>query len=164
MPDICGHCSSTTRENTTWTRSADFPTPSAAASFTIRILGGAIPRVAILSARKGENNDEAAESQHGDDEDAAFRAGGSAAQDGLAYGMRGEKMVLRHHPAVGDAVEERLGPIPRSVEADGPPQRAGPPETEAKEQAGQTRREQPDGRLARILAVTQTEEDGKEDG
>jgi len=35
--------------------------------------------------------------------------------------------MLDHQAAVGHAVEERFGPIPRGVEADGPPESTGAP-------------------------------------
>ena len=57
-----------------------------------------------------------------ENEDAAFGARDSAAEDGLAYRVGSEKMMLNHESAVGHAVEEGLAPIPRSVEADGEPE------------------------------------------
>src|SRR5580658_1182227 len=116
------------------------------------------------SAAQREQNDQRDQAQDGEDEDAAFWSGGSAAEDGLADGVGGEKMVLGHESAVGDAVEERLAPIPRSVEADGEPERAGAPQTEAEDHGGETGGEQPDGGFAWILAVTETEENGKDYG
>ena len=77
-----------------------------------------------------------ADRQHGNDEDTALRPGCSAAQDGLANGMRGEKMVLSHQPAVGDAVEEGLPPVPRGVKANRPPERTRPPEAKAEDEPG----------------------------
>ena len=71
-----------------------------------------ICRVATASAGEGEENDEADEGQDGDDEEAAFGASGTAAEDGFAYGVRGEEMVLDHGAAVGYAVEEGLCPVP----------------------------------------------------
>lgn len=71
-----------------------------------------ICRVATAGAGEGEENDEADEGEDGDDEEAAFGAGGSAAEEGLAYGVCGEEMVLDHKTAVGDTVEEGLGPVP----------------------------------------------------
>src|SRR5437762_1249037 len=49
--------------------------------------------------------------------------------------MRGEQVVLDHDAAVGYAVEEGLGPVPRGMEADGPPERAGAKGRAAGEQA-----------------------------
>jgi len=66
----------------------------------------------VVGARQGEENDEADEGKDSDDEEAAFGACGSAAEEGLAYGVCGEEMVLNHKAAVGDTVEEGLGPIP----------------------------------------------------
>ena len=70
----------------------------------------------------------AEEEQDREHEDAALGPGGSAAQERLAGRMRGEKVMLDHDAAVGDAVEKGLRPVPRGMEADGPPQRAGAPE------------------------------------
>ena len=66
----------------------------------------------MMSAGQGEENDYADEGHDGDDKDAAFRAGGSATENGLAYGVGGEEMVLDHSSAVGDAVKEGLRPVP----------------------------------------------------
>ena len=68
--------------------------------------------VALVSAGQGKENDEDDEEQDSENEDAAFRAGGSTAEEGFADGMSGEEMEFDHDPAVGDAAEEGLGPIP----------------------------------------------------
>ena len=119
--------------------------------------------VVLVSARQGEENDEDDEKQDGENEDAAFWAGGSAAEKGFADGMSGEEMEFDHGTAVGDAAEEGLGPVPCGVEADGPPERAGAPETEAEDHGGETGREEADGRLAGIAAVDKAEEGGEDD-
>src|ERR1700685_4339669 len=82
------------------------------------------------NAWKSEHDNQADQREHGDDEDAALRSGRSSAQNGFADGVGRQKMVLRHHAAVGDAVEERLRPIPCGVKSDGPPQRTGAPKAE----------------------------------
>src|SRR5579872_2493170 len=117
-----------------------------------------------LSARQRENDNRAGQRQYGDDEDAALWASGTAAQQRFAHRVRGEEMVLSHHPAVGDAVEEGVRPIPRGVEANGPPQRTGAPQAETEDHPGQTGREQSDGRFARVVAVAEAEENRKDDG
>ena len=66
--------------------------------------------------------------EDGDAEDAAFGAYGSAGEEWIAGGVRGEETALHEAAAVGDAVEEGLAPVPGGVEADAPPQRAGAPE------------------------------------
>src|SRR5208337_357751 len=66
----------------------------------------------LAIARQGKENDEANERLDGDDEDAAFGAGGSAAEDRLAHGVGGEEEVRDHGSAVGNAIEEGLGPVP----------------------------------------------------
>ena len=43
---------------------------------------------------------------------AALRAGGPSAEDGLTYGVCGEEMVLNHRSAVAYTVEEGLRPVP----------------------------------------------------
>ena len=53
-----------------------------------------------------------------------------------------------------------LKALPPRVAADGPPERTGAPEAEAEDEAGG---DQSDGRLARILAVTKTEEDRQDE-
>src|SRR5208282_1177222 len=62
------------------------------------------------------------------------------------------------------AIEKRLGPIPCGVEADRPPKRTSPPKTEAEDHPGQPGREQPDGRLARVIAVPEAKKNRKNDG
>ncbi len=123
----------------------------------------ALRHVAMMNAWQGENNDAAGEDQDSNDEDAAFGAGGSTTEDGSAYSVGGEEVVLHHESAVGHAIQERLGPIPRGVEADGPPERAGAPETEEKEHGSQACGEQPDGRFTGVLAVAEAEEEGQDD-
>jgi hypothetical protein len=49
------------------------------------------------------------------------------------------------------------------VAADGPPEGTGAPEAEAEDEAGEAGGDQSDGRFARILAVTKTEEDGQDE-
>src|SRR5580704_2062631 len=100
----------------------------------LRTLG----RVGVADAGQREHDDEGDEGQNRNSEDAAFGAGGTAAQEGSTHGVCGEKMVLRHHPTVGDAVEVRLRPIPRGVKADSPPERTGAPQTETENHPGQT--------------------------
>src|ERR1019366_2987890 len=51
-----------------------------------------------------------------------------------------------------------------SVESDGPPKRAGAPQTEAENQRGEAGGQQPDGRLAFVAAVNEAEEDRDDDG
>ena len=119
--------------------------------------------VAVVGAGEGKYDDEANDGEYGKDEDTAFRARGAAAHEGFANGVRGYQMVLDHEPAVCDAVEKGLRPVPRRVEADGPPERPGAPEAEAENKAGETGGEQTDGGLSGIFAVTETEEDGKND-
>src|ERR1700691_1884959 len=69
----------------------------------------------IASGWQGEDNDEGDEGQDADNEDTAFGAGCPTAEDGLAYRVGGEKMVLNHEAAIGHPVKERLAPVPRSV-------------------------------------------------
>ena len=72
----------------------------------------ALRPVAIVSAGQRKENDQADEGLDREDKDAAFGPGNSAAEDGPAYRVGGEEMVLHHGSAVGDAVEEGLGPVP----------------------------------------------------
>ena len=53
-------------------------------------LQGKHERVALGGAGQGEENDEDDEEQDGENEDAAFRTGGSAAEDRFADGVGGE--------------------------------------------------------------------------
>ena len=68
--------------------------------------------VAVMCVGKSEDDDNGDESEDWEDEDAAFGSGGSAAENGLAYGVSCEEMVLNHGAAVGDSVEEGLSPVP----------------------------------------------------
>ena len=78
--------------------------------------------------------------------------------------MRGEEMPLDHDAAIGNAVEERLCPVPSCVEANGPPQRAGAPETEAEDEADESCRKQTEGRLAGVRNVTKSKDEGEDGG
>ncbi len=106
-----------------------------------------------MTARQGEKNDEGDQDQHADDEDAAFGARGTSAEDGFTHGVSSEEMVLGQEPAVWDAVEKGLCPIPRGVEADGPPERTGAPQAQAEDDADLSGGEQTDGRLAWVVSV-----------
>src|ERR1700690_3111411 len=117
----------------------------------------------VLNAGQGEENDQEDDGQDGDDEDAAFGAGGSSAEDGLANGVGQEQTVLDHESAVGYAVEEVLRPVPRGMEADGPPEGPGTPQAETENHASQPGGKQSDGRFARVAVVTEAQEDGEGD-
>ena len=72
--------------------------------------------------------------------------------------------MLHGHAAVGDAVEEGLGPIPCGVEADRPPEGAGAPETNGEDERGEAGGEESDGRFAGVGAVSQAEDGGEQEG
>ena len=72
------------------------------------------------------------------------------------------EMASDHQAAVGDAVEERLRPVPGCVEADGPPERAGAPQAEAEEETDEAGGEQAERRLAGIAAVAEAEDEGED--
>ena len=76
----------------------------------------------MVFAGQSEEDNKRDESQYSEDEDAAFGTGGSTAENRLANGVCGEEVEFDHYATVGDAVEEGLPPVPRSVEADGPPE------------------------------------------
>lgn len=78
--------------------------------------------------------------------------------------MRGKKMVLNHEPAVSDAIEKRLAPVPRRVKADSPPEGACPPEAEAEDHACQSGRKQSDRGFTRVLAVPESKKDRQDGG
>ena len=59
-----------------------------------------------------QENDDRDQSHDTDDEDAAFGASSSSAEDRFTDGVRGEEMMLDHYSAVGDSVEKRLRPVP----------------------------------------------------
>jgi hypothetical protein len=100
----------------------------------------------------------------GQDEEASLRAGEAAGEEGAAHGMRREEMALNHKAAVGGTVEEGLRPVPRRVEADGPPERAGAPQAEAEDDSDERGGEQADGRLAGVGAVDEAESEGEQQG
>src|SRR5579859_7476615 len=60
--------------------------------------------VVVTTLRQNEKNDQAAQSEHGQDQDAAFGTGGASAEHCPSLWMRGQQMVLRHQTAVGDAI------------------------------------------------------------
>ena len=72
--------------------------------------------------------------------------------------------MLDHDSTVGDAVEKGLPPIPRGVEADGPPKRTGTPQAEAEDHPGQEDGEQSDRGFAGVVGVADAEQDGEHDG
>lgn len=90
-------------------------------------------RVAIAVAREREDDDETDHGQNRQNEDAAFGAGASSTHKRSAKWMRGEKMVLHHESAISNTIEKGLGPVPRGVETNRPPQRASAPQTEAED-------------------------------
>src|SRR4051794_15137739 len=77
--------------------------------------------VAVGTAGLGEVDDDGEGGDDEEGEDASFGSGGSAAEDGLADGVGGEKTGSEVGPAVSYAVEEGLPVVPGEVEADGPP-------------------------------------------
>ncbi len=84
----------------------------------------------------GEADDEDGEEHDGDDVDAAFGAGCAAGEQRVARGVGVEEAAGAEDAAVRNAVEEALCPVPRHVEADGPPQRTGAPEGVAEDDGG----------------------------
>ena len=71
-------------------------------------------------------------------------------------------MVADHVAAVADTVEEGLGPVPRGVGTDGPPERARPPQTEYEREAKETNGDQTEWALSGVIAVAYAE-DGAQD-
>src|SRR6185437_4368134 len=115
-------------------------------------------------ARKREGGDEYDAKHHEKNEDAAFRTRSTAAQPGGTGGVSGEQAVGADAATVCDAEEEGLRPVPRSVQTDGPPQRAGAPQAEGEHQARTTGAEKADGGLARIQAMHEAKAEGDEHG
>ena len=93
--------------------------------------------VGAACVRQSEHDDETDDSQQWQDENAALGAGSSSAHERRAERVRGEQMVFDHESAVRDTIEEGLGPVPRRVEADSPPKRAGTPQAEAEDEAAE---------------------------
>ena len=69
---------------------------------------GAVVRAAV----QREEDDGHDDRQNEKDEDTAFRSGCASAEQRFALRMGGEQMEAGEGPAVGDAVEERLCPVP----------------------------------------------------
>lgn len=65
-----------------------------------------------MSAGQSENNNEGDEGKDGENKDAAFGTSGSSTEDGFAYWVSGEEVVLDHEPTIGHAIQERLTPVP----------------------------------------------------
>ena len=96
-------------------------------------------RVGIARGRQRKNDDDGNKGKDWKNEDTTFGAGESSAHErSLAKSVRGVEVVFDHEAAVSDAVKKRLRPIPRSVQADGPPERTGAPEAEAEDEAGKS--------------------------
>ena len=118
-----------------------------------------------MDAGQGEQDDSGGQRFDGQDEETALRPSEAAGKEGAAHGMRGEEMALNHKAAVCDAVEELLRPVPRRVEADGPPERAGAPQAEAEDGDSDARGgEQADRRLARVGPMREAEAEGEQQG
>src|ERR1700761_5334208 len=112
------------------------------------------------SARQRDRSDEYDDGHHGKYEDAALWSRAAAAHPRGAERMRGEQTVRAGGTAVSNTEEKRLRPVPRSVQADGPPQRTCTPQAECKHQARAAGAEKADRRLARIQAVQRAEAEG----
>src|SRR5579864_6487384 len=78
--------------------------------------------------------------------------------------MRRQQAMRTDAPAIRNAEEERLCPVPRSVQANGPPQRTGAPQAEREHQARAACAKKADGRLAGVEAVQKAEAEGDEHG
>src|ERR1700760_1550684 len=109
------------------------------------------------SARQRDRSDEYDDGHHGKYEDAALWSRAAAAHPRGTEGMRGEQTVRAGSAAVSNAEEKGLRPVPRSVQADGPPQRTCTPQAECKHQARAAGAEKADRRLPRIQAVQRAE-------
>ena len=66
-----------------------------------------------------------------------------------------------HAAAVSDAEQKGLRPIPRSVEADRPPERASAPQGKAEDEADEARGEEAERTLAGVARVAQAEDEGE---
>src|ERR1700729_3010196 len=75
--------------------------------------------LAAVGKRKENNQDD--QQKNPENHDASFWSGCPSAQNQFAHRMSRHQMVLRHEAAVRDAINERLRPVPRSVEANRPP-------------------------------------------
>src|SRR5215469_14301577 len=111
-------------------------------------------------AWKCEYRDGRNDHHHWKHEDAAFGTGRAAAQPGWTDRMCREQTVRTDAAAVGHAEEERLCPVPRSVQTDGPPQRTRAPQAEGEHEARTTGAQKADGRLSGVHAVHKTEAEG----
>ncbi len=112
-----------------------------------------------MGAGKGEDDDGSHGGQGGQDEEASLRTGETTGEDGSADRVSGEEVALDHGAGVGYTVEEGLGPIPRGVEAERPPEGAGAIEGKAEDEAGGSGGEEAERGLARVGAVTETEDE-----
>jgi len=104
------------------------------------------------------------EDEDGDAEDAAFRTDGAAGEKGIAAGVGDEEASLEVTAAVGDAVEEGLAPVPCHMEADAPPERAGTPESNDEDEAGEEDLEESELGFASVGGVSDEEDGRGEDG
>ena len=123
------------------------------------LVGGRVSRLGRVKWMMASDEEE-----DGRTEEAAFGAGGAAGEDGAAGGMGGEEVVPMRS-AVGDAVEEGLCPVPRGVEADGPPEGAGAVEGEGEDAPARPTVSDTPGGFAGVAEVGRAEEeDGEEEG
>jgi len=75
-----------------------------------------------VGAGNGEEGGQREQSEGREHEETALGAGRAAGEQRLSDGVGGEQMVADHVAAVADTVEEGLGPVPRGVGADAPPE------------------------------------------
>src|ERR1700758_2627156 len=76
--------------------------------------------------------------------------------------MLAEEMTAGHETTVGGSVEVGFTPVPCGVEADCPPEGAGVPDAEAKNESNGASGKETDRRLSGIATVTESKEEGKD--
>src|SRR5580698_7020961 len=114
---------------------------TSAVLFSHRRMGYSIGRELAVGRRGGGparvKDDEKVEEKNdgAEDEHAAFRPVGAAAQQRIAEGCGGEQVAAGGQPAVGGAVKVGLAPVPGGMAADGPPGRAGDAHADAEDKA-----------------------------
>src|SRR5262249_39184120 len=116
-------------------------------------------RLSNLSMRTPIDEEQECEQQQNDryDQQAAFRAIGSAAPERVAHRCCGKQMVLRGKAAVGRAIEEGFSPVQGRVAADGQPGRSGEPDADAKNKADESGGEDTNRVLAVVAGVEESE-------
>src|SRR5215472_7049593 len=153
-----GHAQTALPDARKWPASFAF-WPERASGKALTLVG--TQTITVVSAWQRNHQYASDQGQDRQDKHAPLRPRAPTADQCTTVRVCGKEMMLHHQSTVRNTIEKGLGPIPGRVETNRPPERASAPETQRKNQTHQAGGEQADRRLAWVLFVTQSEEDGK---